>query len=435
MVKRKLTTIFAADVDGYSRLMGEDEHSTLERLKEYREAITAFVERHHGRVVSWSGDGLLAEFVSVVEAVQCAVEIQRELKARNESVDETKRMNFRIGINLGDVMVEDHDIFGEGVNIAARLQTLAPPGGILISGPVYEQVKSRLTLGFSYLGERQVKNISGQVAVYGVELMAGEATTMRVQPQAVSFAMSAPAKTDAKRGGLLRRGLALAIDYLIVVAAALPIAIAIENVWNDSIEIDVPFLSLGTDRVIEQSEPKVIAETIMDDEDRERLQERLKAFGIEVDMPKQIVQVDGIVERDIWGLTKHVYKARGVQPVVLGVIKFDPSTIDFEDFQLVDETTRQPISRPSLAWLVGLLLVLYFAITESSSLMGSLGKRMLGLQVREAKDGLPLTIFQSFGRAVVKVISVVPLFWIAILNKRRRCVHDMLADSVVVQER
>jgi class 3 adenylate cyclase/uncharacterized RDD family membrane protein YckC len=437
MVKRKLTTIFAADVDGYSRLMGEDEHSTLERLKEYREAITAFIERHHGRVVSWSGDGLLSEFVSVVEAVQCAVEIQRDLKARNDRIDEPKRMNFRIGINLGDVMVEDHDIFGEGVNIAARLQTLAPPGGILISGPVYEQVKSRLTLGFSFLGERQVKNIAGQVAVYGVELMPGDAMSMRVQPQSVSFAMTAPPVVETRRGGLLRRGLALAVDYVIAVAIALPIAILIENAWNDSIEIDVPFISFGTDRVIQQGQPYVVEQTLIDEDDLEKWNERLDQFGARIELPKnaQIVRVDAVIERDIFGLVKHTYRGHDIQEVVLGVKKFDPNGLEVTDLELVDDKTYQPIDRPPLGIFVGLIMILYFAFLESSSLQGSIGKRMLGLKVRDAKDQAGLTFFQALGRALVKVISVVPLFWIAMLNKRRRAVHDMLADSVVVQEK
>jgi adenylate cyclase len=126
-VKRKLTTIFCADVVGYSKLMGADEHGTLVRLKQCRELIEAFIQRHRGRVVSWSGDAVLADFNSVVESVQCAVEIQRELKAQNEALDTSQRMAFRIGVNLGDVMIDDHDIFGEGVNIAARLQSLAPP--------------------------------------------------------------------------------------------------------------------------------------------------------------------------------------------------------------------------------------------------------------------------------------------------------------------
>ncbi len=169
-VKRKLTTIFCADVSGYSKLMGLDERGTLAVLKEYRAAITGFVERHHGRVVSWSGDGLLAEFESVVEAVQCAVEVQRELKARNERLPGERRMAFRIGINLGDVMVDEGDIFGEGVNVASRLQQIAPPGGILIAHTVFDQVKGKLSLGFANLGAQQVKNIADPVGVYAVTI-------------------------------------------------------------------------------------------------------------------------------------------------------------------------------------------------------------------------------------------------------------------------
>ena len=130
--------------------------------------MQAFIERHHGRVVSWSGDAVLADFNSVVESVQCAVEIQRELKAQNESIREAERMDFRIGINLGDVMIDDHDIFGEGVNIASRLQSLATPGGILISGSVHDQVKNKVALGFNFMGHQQVKNISEQVPVFVV---------------------------------------------------------------------------------------------------------------------------------------------------------------------------------------------------------------------------------------------------------------------------
>jgi uncharacterized RDD family membrane protein YckC len=346
-------------------------------------------------------------------------------------------MNFRIGINLGDVMVEDHDIFGEGVNIAARLQTLAPPGGILISGPVYEQVKSRLTLGFSFLGERQVKNIAGQVAVYGVELMPGDAMSMRVQPQSVSFAMTAPPVVETRRGGLLRRGLALAVDYVIAVAIALPIAILIENAWNDSIEIDVPFISFGTDRVIQQGQPYVVEQTLIDEDDLEKWNERLDQFGARIELPKnaQIVRVDAVIERDIFGLVKHTYRGHDIQEVVLGVKKFDPNGLEVTDLELVDDKTYQPIDRPPLGIFVGLIMILYFAFLESSSLQGSIGKRMLGLKVRDAKDQAGLTFFQALGRALVKVISVVPLFWIAMLNKRRRAVHDMLADSVVVQEK
>lgn len=439
MVKRKLTTIFAADVDGYSRLMGEDEHATLERLKEYREAFASFVERHHGRVISWSGDGLLAEFGSVVEAVQCAVEIQRELKARNENIEDKKRMNFRIGINLGDVMVEEHDIFGEGVNIAARLQSLAPAGGILISGPVYEQVKSKLTVGFAFLGERQVKNITGQVSVYGVELVPGGIGVMSAPQAFATEQKPSTAIGDAQPGGIVRRGLAFAIDYLIALAIALPIAIAVENTWDDAIEIDVPFMDIGTDRVIERSEPRVV--------DKNAAFERAaKKLGITVDIgdediapPEeknaQHVEIDGIIERDIWGLAKQYYRGINSQTVVPGKKKFDPDSTDFDDLQMVDAKTHQPIDRLQLGWFVLAMMVIYFGATESSSLQGSLGKRMLGLRVKEARDGTPVGFLQAMGRAVVKVLTVVPLFWIAIFNKRRRAVHDIFTDTVVVKER
>jgi adenylate cyclase len=169
-VERKLTTIMCADVSGYSRLMGADEAGTLATLKLYRGAMAGLIERHRGRLVSTSGDSLLADFPSVVEAVQCAVEIQRELANRNRSVPDARRMQFRIGINLGDVMVEGGDLYGEGVNVAARLEALAEPGGICISRTVYDQVRNRLTLGYDFIGEQSVKNIAERVPAYLVRL-------------------------------------------------------------------------------------------------------------------------------------------------------------------------------------------------------------------------------------------------------------------------
>ena len=169
-LRRKLTTILSADVAGYSRLMDEDEVATVETLRAYREAIEGFVARHVGRLVSTAGDGLLAEFDSVVEAVQCAAEIQRELGVRNGQIAEARRMAFRIGINLGDVIAEDGDIYGEGVNVAARLQNLAEPGGICISGTVFDQVRNKLTLGYDFLGAQAVKNIADPVPTYRVLL-------------------------------------------------------------------------------------------------------------------------------------------------------------------------------------------------------------------------------------------------------------------------
>jgi adenylate cyclase len=167
-VERKLTAIFSADVAGYSRLMGDDEVMTVRTLSACREVMTTFIQQHRGRVVDSPGDNLLAEFASVVDAVQCAVEIQRALKARNAELPAHRRMEFRIGINSGDVIVEGERIYGDGVNIAARLEGLAEAGGICISGIVYDQVKNKLALGYEYLGEQTVKNIAEPVRVYGV---------------------------------------------------------------------------------------------------------------------------------------------------------------------------------------------------------------------------------------------------------------------------
>src|SRR5262245_39259216 len=157
-MERKLSAILSADVKGYSRLMGEDEEATIRTLTAYREVMTTLIGRHRGRVVDSPGDNLLAEFASVVHAVQGAVEIQQELKLRNAKLPHDRRMEFRIGLNLGDVVVEGERIYGDGVNIAARLEGLADGGGICISGSVYEQVESKLALTYVYIGEQTVKN-------------------------------------------------------------------------------------------------------------------------------------------------------------------------------------------------------------------------------------------------------------------------------------
>jgi adenylate cyclase len=170
-VERRLAAILAADVVGYSRLMERDEQDTFTRLRAHREELfEPAIEKHQGRVFKLMGDGLLAEFGSVVDAVECAVLLQREMAARNGSVAEDRRMQLRIGVNLGDVIVEGEDRHGEGVNIAARLEQLAEPGGIYISRAVHDHVRNKLALGFEPLGERQVKNIVQPVAVYRVRL-------------------------------------------------------------------------------------------------------------------------------------------------------------------------------------------------------------------------------------------------------------------------
>src|SRR5512136_681164 len=167
-VKRRLTAILNADVKGYSRLMGEDEKETIHTLNTYKEIMTGLIQHHRGRVVDAPGDNVLAEFASVVDAVECAVGIQKELKARNAELPENRRMEFRMGVNLGDVVEDGEQILGDGVNIAARLENLSEAGGVCISGTAYDQVENKLSLGYEYIGEQTVKNIAKPVRVYRV---------------------------------------------------------------------------------------------------------------------------------------------------------------------------------------------------------------------------------------------------------------------------
>ncbi len=168
--KRKLAAIFSADVRGYSRLMGDDEEATVQTLTQYRQVMADLIVRYRGRVVDSPGDNLLAEFASVVDAVRCAWGIQHDLAGWNAQLPEHRRMFFRIGINLGDVIEEQGRLYGDGVNVAARLESLANPGGINISGTAYDQVKNKLPYRFDYTGEQQVKNIQDPVRVYRVAM-------------------------------------------------------------------------------------------------------------------------------------------------------------------------------------------------------------------------------------------------------------------------
>jgi adenylate cyclase len=172
--KRKLTAILSADVVGYSRLMEDNEEATIQTLNTYRNSMSTLIQQYRGRVVDTTGDNLMAEFSSVVDAVKCAVKAQKEMGERNAELPENRRMLFRIGVNLGDIVEEGDRIYGDGVNIAARLEGMAEAGGICISRTAYGQVKNRLELGYEYLGEHSVKNISEQVHIYRV-LMEPEA--------------------------------------------------------------------------------------------------------------------------------------------------------------------------------------------------------------------------------------------------------------------
>jgi adenylate cyclase len=200
-VRRRLTTLLCADAAGYTRLMAADEAGTLATLRRRRAAMATLIERHEGRIVNTWGDAVIAEFSSVVEAVQCAIETQQELSSHNDELPEEQRMNFRIGINLGDVMLEGDDVYGDGVNIAARLQELAEPGGILISGPVYEQVHNKLSIGFDCLGEQRLKNVANPVTGYRV-LQSGAAARPQASPP--DFRMNPPAPPEDAESGLSR---------------------------------------------------------------------------------------------------------------------------------------------------------------------------------------------------------------------------------------
>jgi adenylate cyclase len=202
--KRKLAAILSADVKGYSRLMGENEEETIRTLNAYKQAMTDFIQKHRGRVVGTAGDSMLAEFASVVDAVRCAVEIQEEIKERNKELAEDHRMEFRIGINLGDVVEEGDTIYGDGVNIAARVESLAEAGGISVSGTVYDQVGNKLALGYEFLGEQMVKNIKEPVRVYRV----------RMEPEVASAKLVEERKPARK--GLSRA--VMAIIAIVVIA-------------------------------------------------------------------------------------------------------------------------------------------------------------------------------------------------------------------------
>jgi len=204
-LERKLTAILCADVFGYSRLMGENEEATLRTLSSHRKIIDSLIEQHRGRFVNSAGDSVLAEFASVVNAVECAVEIQTALKSENAGLSPERRMEFRIGVNLGDVMVEGEQIYGDGVNVAARLESLAEPGGICISATVRDHIKNKLTLSYADLGEQHVKNIAEAVRVF------------RVLPNGTAAIPSGISRRYWRGGVLSLTGLAIVVGTIVLV--------------------------------------------------------------------------------------------------------------------------------------------------------------------------------------------------------------------------
>jgi len=330
-VKRKLTAILSADVKGYSRLMGEDEVGTIRTLTAYKEVIAGFIQSHRGRVVSTAGDSLLAEFASVVDAVQCAVEIQKELKTRNADLPESRRMEFRIGINLGDVVEEREDILGDGVNIASRVESLAEAGGICISGMVHDQIKNKLALSYEYLGEQVVKNIAEPVRVYRVRLEPG--TTI------------SRGTSEKKPKPRQYQRIALSIGILLVVVIA---AVAVWKVyWRPT-----PLVEVGSPRKAPLPLPDKPSIAVL-------------PFTNMSDDPKQEFFADGLAEEIINALAKlpqvfviarnssFTYKGKavdvkligrelGVQYVLEGSVRKETNRVRITA-QLVDATTGRHV--------------------------------------------------------------------------------------------
>jgi len=407
-VKRKLTTIFCADVVGYSRLMGADEPGTLARLKACRELIEAFIERHRGRVVSWSGDAVLADFNSVVESVQCAVEIQRELKAQNEALDLPQKMAFRIGVNLGDVMIDDHDIFGEGVNIASRLQSLAPPGGILISGSVHEQVKNKLALGYAFMGNQQVKNIADQVPAFVVQHeaspslpLSGGGADMRAGGRAVNLA---PAPLSLRLG-------AGVIDLIFAALVAFALAVGLQPALGPVIAIDAPFTLVARERVVSSELPST-----------------------EIEKGGQLIRTTSrfVIERDYFGLVAQTWLRTDVELGPPGAAR-RPAAVESREVLLSGPQGGAIVRLPlTIATLLAYFLLSILA--EGWLMRGaSPGKIVMGIRVSPTRNAdMDLTRagvrnllkIVSFGAALVGVAM-------ALFSRRRQMLHDSVSGSYV----
>lgn len=209
--QRRLATILAGDVVGYSKLMSRDEEATVRTLKAHREIIDKLIARHDGRIFNTAGDSVIAEFGSAVEAVRCAITIQDELRVRNAELVAERQMHFRIGVNVGDVIVDGDNLLGDGVNVAARLESIAPAGGIGISGSTFEHVKNKLSVGFEDMGPQEVKNIPEPVAAFRI-------TSAPVSVRSEARASASRAETTAL--GLSRRRVAVAVAALVVLLAA-----------------------------------------------------------------------------------------------------------------------------------------------------------------------------------------------------------------------
>ena len=250
--KRKLTAVFSADVVGYSRLMGDDEAATVKTLEIYKGVMSELIRQHRGRVVDSPGDNVLAEFGSVVDAVQCAVAVQKELQARDTDLPENRRMRFRIGINLGDVIEEEGRIYGDGVNIAARLEALADPGGICVSKTAFDHIETKLPLGYEFLGEQEVKNIAKPIGAYKV--LMEPRVTVKAEAEAKEEEESARRKDFGELSraaqGAKRRQVAAGL------VGALVVAVTAVAVWQFALRPTAP--------PVEKADPKKMAHPLPD---------------------------------------------------------------------------------------------------------------------------------------------------------------------------
>jgi adenylate cyclase len=286
-VKRKISAILSADAAGYSRLMGEDEVSTVKTLEAYREVMSDLIDQFRGRVVDSPGDNLLAEFSSVVDAVQCAVEIHEVIRAKNEELPEDRRMLFRIGVNLGDVIEEGDRIYGDGVNIAARLEGLAEPGGICISGSAHEQIENKLALGYEFLGEHTVKNIAKPVKVYRVPM--GPKAVIREEKK----------EKKSKLKNWQRTGLGVAGAIILIIGA-----LAIWNFYPRSPSFEPASIEPEQAPLVEVEEaPKTIAVLPFDDISPEKDQEYF-ADGIAEELLNSLTRISGL---EVRGRTSSFY--------------------------------------------------------------------------------------------------------------------------------
>lgn len=408
-VKRKLTTIFCADVVGYSKLMGADEHGTLVRLKQCRELIEAFIKRHHGRVVSWSGDAVLADFNSVVESVQCAVEIQRELKAQNETLDASQKMAFRIGVNLGDVMIDDHDIFGEGVNIASRLQSLAPPGGILISGSVHDQIKNKLALGYNFLGNQQVKNIADQVPTFVV--MHDASPSLPIAGDARQKKGSAARAISMAPAPLSLRIAAGAVDGVFACLVAFSLAVGLQGIFGPVFAIDAPFTFFAKERMVSSDLPST-----------------------DIEGGGKIIRTTtrSVIERNYFGLVTQTYKRADIEVGPADASKRPTATESRET--LVDGQSKVELLRLPLTIASVLLYFILLVAAEGLLMPGaSPGKILMGIRVSPVQ-GERMDLNRAALRNLLKVVSVATLFagvLMALFSKRRQMLHDLLTGSYV----